>query len=159
MHVTLSHSHSLTHSPIPSHTLPLPHTLSHSLTHSPTHTHSHHPSPSIIDPNAKKCRARYGLEQSEKWCGPCRYSVPQPIPAQFLPVNISTVSPSQYQHCVPQPIPALCPPANTSTVSLCHISLSPLSLGRRKKKCVRVNEDEDDRAGRPNDNVMTRVSV
>ena len=26
----------------------------------------------LTDPNAKKCRARYGLEQSEKWCGPCR---------------------------------------------------------------------------------------
>ena len=50
-------------------------------------------------------------------------------------------------------------PSHTSTMSLCHTSLSPLSLGRRKKKCVRVNEDEDDRAGRANDNVMTRVSV
>lgn len=30
----------------------------------------------LTDPNAKKCRARYGLEQSEKWCGPCRYSEP-----------------------------------------------------------------------------------
>ena len=106
-------THSLTHSTTP-------HTLSLSLTHSTTP----HP-PSLTDPNAKKCRARYGLEQSEKWCGPCRYRVP----------------------------------SHTSTMSLCHTSLSPLSLGRRKKKCVRVNEDEDDRAGRANDNVMTRVSV
>ena len=36
------------------------------------------------------------------------------------------------------------------------IPLNPyslLSLSRRKKKCVRVNEEEDDRAGKANDNV------
>lgn len=28
---------------------------------------------SVGNPEAKKCRARYGIEQTDKWCKHCRY--------------------------------------------------------------------------------------
>ena len=43
----------------------------------------------LADPNAKKCRARYGLEQSEKWCGPCRYS--EPVVQVYSQSNVGCV--------------------------------------------------------------------
>lgn len=38
------------------------------------------------------------------------------------------------------------------------LSFLSLSLSRRKKKCVRVNEEEEDRAGKANDNVSLPVT-
>ena len=38
------------------------------------------------------------------------------------------------------------------------LSFLSLSLSRRKKKCVRVNEEEEDRAGKANDSVSLPVT-
>ncbi|CAG5905702.1 unnamed protein product [Menidia menidia] len=101
--------------------------------------------PPITDLSApKKCRARFGLDQQNNWCGPCRLLLSL---FTFLPVCPARLL---------RPLSFLQPcPADANTPKKCRalFGLDQLSLWckpcRRKKKCIRYIQGEGSCASPP----------
>ena len=123
------------------------------------------------DPNSRKCRARYGLDQQQMWCGPCRlvgallYTLSQIHCHVYMYIHVvpyvkSLTSGYTIRFCIIviiilflsfPPHQTLLPAPTFLSPSSLLPALSLTSHLRRKKKCIRCSEGDGDCAPKQDD--------